>query len=80
MLRKKDANQDMESEKVVEIRVALVLEGLTEVKVVLDLPPLWLQISVQILFLNHTFTQGRLNLKVPLEAKEIHLKEEQVVE
>jgi hypothetical protein len=40
MLRKKDANQDMESEKVVEIRVALVLEGLTEVKVVLDLPPL----------------------------------------
>lgn len=80
MLRKKDANQDMESEKVVEIRVALVLAGLMEVKVVLDLPPLWQQISVQILFLNPTFTRRKPNLKVPLEAKEIHPKEEQVVE
>jgi hypothetical protein len=80
MLLKKDANQDMVSEKVVEIRLALVLAGLMEVKVVLDLPPLLLQISVQISFLNPTFTQGKPNLKVPLEAKEIHPKEDQVVE
>lgn len=80
MLRKKDANQDMVLEKVVEIKVALVLVAPTGVEVALDLQPLWTQISVQILFLNLTFTLGKLNLKVLPEVKEIHLKEEQVVE
>ncbi len=80
MLRKRDANQDMVLEKVVEIKVALVLVAPTVVEVALDLQRLWTQISVQILFLNLTFTLGKLNLKVHLEAKEIPLKEEQVVE
>jgi hypothetical protein len=40
MLRKKDANQDMVLEKVVEIKVALVLVAPTGVEVALDLQPL----------------------------------------
>jgi hypothetical protein len=37
MLRKRDANQDMVLEKVVEIKVALVLVAPTVVEVALDL-------------------------------------------